>query len=217
MVSYPKWTSRDLHMQSPHAAQNARTGQEEIAPDFLQTRTIKGIPQQDFNRLSLLPRDSADPAPIPIGGCTAETIIAGAHSCLFTNSPPTLIHPKLTQSQGKQDQGRRSVSEAGRMAASSSRPPTVEERLKQLDDKLEKLKNMLQFQLDFIENLDSEAGRRMEQLEQDLSFVKIGFAEELDKLQQELKNPQERFADRIGELEDKLSKMNLEWGESSEK
>jgi len=103
------------------------------------------------------------------------------------------------------------------MAASSSRPITVEERLKQLDDKLEKLKNMLQFQLDFIENLDSEAGRRMEQLEQDLSFVKIGFAEELDKLQQELQNPQERFADRIGELEDKLSKMNLEWGDSSEK
>lgn len=103
------------------------------------------------------------------------------------------------------------------MAASSSRPLTVEERLKQLDDKLEKLKNMLQFQLDFLENLDSEAGRRMEQLEQDLSFVKIGFSEELDKLQQELQNPQERFADRIGELEDKLSKMNLEWGENFEK
>jgi predicted nucleic acid-binding Zn-ribbon protein len=103
------------------------------------------------------------------------------------------------------------------MAASSSRPLPVEERLKQLDDKLEKLKNMLQFQLDFLENLDSEAGRRMEQLEQDLSFVKIGFTEELDKLHQELKSPQEKFEDRIGDLEDKLSKLNLEWGDSSEK
>jgi hypothetical protein len=82
---------------------------------------------------------------------------------------------------------------------------------------LEKLKNSLQFQLDFLENLDSEAGRRMEQLEQDLSFVKIGFSEELDKLHQELKSPQEKFEDRIGELEGKLSKLNLEWGENSGK
>jgi hypothetical protein len=67
-----------------------------------------------------------------------------------------------------------------------------------------------------LENLDSEAGRRMEQLEQDLSFVKIGFTEELDKLHQELKSPQEKFEDRIGDLEDKLSKLNLEWGDSSE-
>ena len=103
------------------------------------------------------------------------------------------------------------------MASSSSRPLPVEERLKQLDEKLEKLKNMLQYQLDFLENLDSEAGRRMEQLEQDLSFVKIGFTEELDKLHQELKSPQERFEDRIEGLEDKLAKLNLEWGDNSEK
>ena len=103
------------------------------------------------------------------------------------------------------------------MASSSSRPLPVEERLKQLDEKLEKLKNMLQYQLDFLDNLDSEAGRRMEQLEQDLSFVKIGFTEELDKLHQELKSPQERFEDRIEGLEDKLAKLNLEWGDSSEK
>lgn len=97
------------------------------------------------------------------------------------------------------------------MAASSSRPLSVEERLKQLDDKLEKLKNTLQFQLDFLENLDSEAGRRMEQLEQDLSFVKIGFSEELDKLHQELKSPQEKYEDRIGELEVKLRMGGKFW------
>jgi hypothetical protein len=204
-------------MQSPHAVLIARTGQDETEPDLLQTRTIEEILQQDFNRSSHLPRDSSEIAPIPTGGCTAGTIIAGAHSSLYSNSSPNFNHSKLKQTQCKHAQSRRIVSETERMAASSSRPITVEERLKQLDDKLEKLKNMLQFQLDFIENLDSEAGRRMEQLEQDLSFVKIGFAKELDKLQQELQNPQERFADRIGELEDKLSKMNLEWGDSSEK
>jgi hypothetical protein len=204
-------------MQSPHSNLITRTGQEETEPDLLQTRTIERIPQQALSRFSHLPRDTPDPAPIPIGVCTAGIIIAGDHPSIYSTSSPIYKQSQLKQIQFKHAQSRRSVSEAERMASSSSRPLTVEERLKQLDDKLEKLKNMLQFQLDFLENLDSEAGRRMEQLEQDLSFVKIGFSEELDKLQQELQNPQERFADRIGELEDKLSKMNLEWGENSEK
>ena len=103
------------------------------------------------------------------------------------------------------------------MAVSSSRNLTVEERLKQLDDTLEKLKQSLQFQLDFLENLDTEAGRRLEQLEQDLTTVKIGFSEELDKLHQELKIPQDEFEDRIDELEGKLSKLNIEWGEGPKK
>ena len=190
----------------------ARTGQEGTAPGPLQVRTIEGILQQVINRFSHMPRDNSDPAPIPIGVCTAGTMITGDSLSIYSASPPS-----YKQFQIKHAKSRGSVSKAEKMAASSSRPLTVEERLKQLDDKLEKLKNMLQFQLDFLENLDSEAGRRMEQLEQDLSFVKIGFSEELEKLQQELQNPQERFADRIGELEDKLSKMNLEWGEKSEK
>ena len=68
------------------------------------------------------------------------------------------------------------------MAASSSRNLTIEERLKQLDETLESLKQTLQYQLDFLENLDSEAGRQLEQLEKDISTVKIGFTEELGKL-----------------------------------
>ena len=68
------------------------------------------------------------------------------------------------------------------MAASSNCNLTVEERLKKLDETLEKLKQTLQYQLDFLENLDTEAGRRLEHLEQDISTVKIGFTEELGKL-----------------------------------
>ena len=199
-------------MHSTHSKLGARPRQEGTAPGLLQIRTFEGILQQAFNRISHLPKDISDLAPIPIGVCTAETMITGDSPSIYSTSPPA-----YKQFQIKHAKSRGSVSEAEKMAASSSRPLTVEERLKQLDDKLEKLKNMLQFQLDFLENLDSEAGRHMEQLEQDLSFVKIGFSEELEKLQQELQNPQERFADRIGELEDKLSKMNLEWGENSEK
>jgi hypothetical protein len=47
--------------------------------------------------------------------------------------------------------------------------------------------------LDFLENLDTEAGHRLEQLEVDITITKIGFAEELDKLHKELKNPQQEF------------------------
>jgi hypothetical protein len=199
-------------MPSIHLNLGARTGHEVTAPGLMKIRTIEGILQQASKRYTHLPRDKCDPAPIPLGVCTAGSMITGGRSSINPASPPAYEQFKFTHAKS-----RRSVSEAEKMAASTSRPLTVEERLKHLDDKLEKLKNMLQFQLDFLENLDSEAGRRMEQLEQDLSFVKIGFTEELDKLHQELKSPQERFEDRIGDLEDKLSKLNLEWGENSEK
>jgi SMC interacting uncharacterized protein involved in chromosome segregation len=144
-------------------------------------------------------------------------MITGGSLRINPVSPPAHEQIKFMHAQSRRRCFKGTNSGEEEMAASSSRSLPVEERLKQLDDKLEKLKNMLQFQLDFLENLDSEAGRRMEQLEQDLSFVKIGFTEELDKLHQELKSPQEKFEDRIGDLEDKLSKLNLEWGDNSEK
>jgi chromosome segregation ATPase len=102
------------------------------------------------------------------------------------------------------------------MAASSSKKPSLEERLKTMDTTLENLKQMLQFQLDFLENLDSEAGRRMEKLEQDITTTKFGFFEELSKLHQELKNPKEEFEQRIGQLEEKMSQLNREWRKDPE-
>jgi hypothetical protein len=103
------------------------------------------------------------------------------------------------------------------MAASSSNKLTMEERLKIMDSTLENLKQMLQFQLDFLENLDSEAGRRMEKLEQDITTAKFGFTEELSKLHQELKNPKEEFEERIGQLEVKMSQLNNEWKKDPKK
>jgi len=78
-------------------------------------------------------------------------------------------------------------------------------------ESLKKMKQMLQYQLDFLENLDLEAGRRLEQLEQDISTVNFGFTEEINKLHQELKNPKDEFEERIGQLEGKMSKLNIEW------
>jgi hypothetical protein len=42
-----------------------------------------------------------------------------------------------------------------------------------MDTTLENLKQLLQFQLDFLENLDSEAGRRMEKLESSVSQASV--------------------------------------------
>jgi hypothetical protein len=185
--------------------------------DLGTVRAIEGIGQRETRGPTHMQRDGRDLAPIPLGACTVERMIAGGETCInpltaSVQEQTILRHSKSSRSFVK---GTRAREEE--MAASSSRTLSVEERLKQLDDTLEKLKQSLQFQLDFLENLDTEAGRRMEQLEQDLTSVKIGFSEELDKLHQELKSPQEKFEDRIGELESKLSKLNMEWGEDSEK
>jgi hypothetical protein len=195
----------------------ARTSRPEIASKLVKVCWIEGIrshaPKQSLHLILQKPT----PAPMPLGTSTAGEMMLGGSPSI--NSGPSDPFPQFTRrhAQSRRSRLQNSNPEDPVMAASSSRSIPVEERLKQLDEKLEKLKNMLQFQLDFLENLDSEAGRRMEQLEQDLSFVKIGFTEELDKLHQELKSPQEQFEDRIGDLEDKLAKLNLEWGDSSEK
>jgi DNA repair exonuclease SbcCD ATPase subunit len=128
--------------------------------------------------------------------------------------PQSRSRPILSTWREKKERIQSTRERGEEMAVSSSRNLTVEERLKQLDEMLEKLKQMLQFQLDFLENLDTEAGRRLEQLEQDISTVKIGFTEELDKLHQELKSPKDEFEDKDRQLEGKLSKLNIEWGKA---
>jgi predicted RNase H-like nuclease (RuvC/YqgF family) len=103
------------------------------------------------------------------------------------------------------------------MASSSKGPMSTEERLKQMETTLANLQQMLQHQLDFLENLDVEAGRRLEQLESDITMTKIGFAEELDKLNQELKNPQQDFDERMEQLEAKMAQLNSNWNKDEEK
>jgi hypothetical protein len=103
------------------------------------------------------------------------------------------------------------------MASSSKGTMSTEERLKEMDKTLANLQQMLQHQLDFLENLDVEAGCRLEQLESDISMTKIGFAEELDKLHKELKNPQQEFDERMEQLEAKMAQLNSNWNQDEEK
>jgi hypothetical protein len=65
--------------------------------------------------------------------------------------------------------------------------------------------------------LDVEAGRRLEQLESDITMTKIGFAQELDKLNQELKSPQQGFDERMEELEAKMAQLNSNWNKEDPK
>jgi hypothetical protein len=62
-----------------------------------------------------------------------------------------------------------------------------------------------------------EAGRRLEQLESDITMTKIGFAQELDKLNQELKSPQQGFDERMEELEAKMAQLNSNWNNEDPK
>jgi uncharacterized protein YceH (UPF0502 family) len=79
------------------------------------------------------------------------------------------------------------------------------------------MKQMLHYQLDFLQNLDEEAGRRMERLEGDITTTKFEISEELGKLHKELKNPKKEFEDRITQLEEKMAKLNSEWNQEPEK
>jgi hypothetical protein len=180
-------------------------------------RATEGIGQRETRRPTHMQRAGRELAPIPLGACIAGRMITEGGISINPLTPSAQEQTILRHGKSRRSFFKRTRARGEKMAASSSRNLSVEERLKQLDDTLEKLKQSLQFQLDFLENLDTEAGRRMEQLEQDLTTVKIGFSEELDKLHQELKIPQEKFEDRIGELESKLSKLNIEWGEGSKK
>jgi hypothetical protein len=71
---------------------------------------------------------------------------------------------------------------SSKMASNSGSKPSTEERLNVMDITLENLKQMLNYQLDFLQNLDIDAGRRLEMLEGDITTTKFEITEELGKL-----------------------------------
>jgi predicted nucleic acid-binding Zn-ribbon protein len=97
------------------------------------------------------------------------------------------------------------------MASSSGNKPTTEERLNSLEEDLQRLKHMLHHQLDFLQNLDIDAGRRLEMLEADITTTKFGLTEELGKLRKELRDPKQEFENRVSNLEEKMKQLNKEW------
>jgi hypothetical protein len=136
-------------------------------------------------------RDPHDPDQKPkVIMRTHEKEIKGDRFPLIPPQVKTYKSISLESVKHKSKQGRtREVRNRREMASSSKGKLRTEERLKEMDKALANLQQLLHNQLDFLENLDVEAGHRLEQLEVDITMTKIGFAKELDKLHKELKNP----------------------------
>ena len=97
------------------------------------------------------------------------------------------------------------------MASNLGSKPTTEERLNALEDSLQNLKQMLNHQLDFLENLDIDAGRQLEMLEEDITTMKFELTKELGKIYKELKYPKQEFEARVSQLEEKMVQLNKDW------
>jgi hypothetical protein len=122
-------------------------------------------------------------------------------------------YERIERSSRSQGEEKKSL----KMASSSGSKPSTEERLNAMDVALENLKQMLNYQLDFLQNLDIDAGRRLETLEGDITTTKFEITEELDKLHKELKDPKKEFETRITQLEEKMAQLNNEWKRDPEK
>ena len=97
------------------------------------------------------------------------------------------------------------------MASSLGNKPMMEERMNALEDTLENIKQILHLQLDFLQNLDIDAGRRLEMLEEDITTTKFGPIDELGKLHKELKNPKQEFEITVSQLVEKMAQLNKDW------
>jgi peptidoglycan hydrolase CwlO-like protein len=94
------------------------------------------------------------------------------------------------------------------MASSSGPKPTVEARLTALEEKLENLRGLMTNLDEFLQNLDSEAGRRMEALENDIIYTRSGLSEEIWKLRKELGKPKQDHEERMRNLEQQMEQLN---------
>jgi len=99
------------------------------------------------------------------------------------------------------------------MASSSGPKPTVDARLTVLEEKFENLRVLMTNLDEFLQNLDSEAGRRMEALENDIIYTRFGLSEEIWKLRKELGKPNQDHEERIRNLEQQMEQLNKDHAE----
>jgi predicted nucleic acid-binding Zn-ribbon protein len=99
------------------------------------------------------------------------------------------------------------------MALSSGPKPSAEARIIALEEELEKLWGLMVSLEDFLQNLDSEARRRMEALENDIIYTRSGLSEEIWKLRKELGKPKQDHEERMRNLEQQMEQLNKEWTE----
>jgi hypothetical protein len=102
------------------------------------------------------------------------------------------------------------------MASSSGNKPSMEERITALEEDVQKLRGLLINLEDFLQNLDSEAGRRMEVPENDILYTRSGLSEELWKLRKDMENPKHEHEERVRSLEQQMEQLNKEWKDERE-
>jgi chromosome segregation ATPase len=115
--------------------------------------------------------------------------------------------------KGRRNSRRSSSPEAAReaMASSSGSKPMTKERLAALEANMQHLRHQLNNLDDFLQNLDIDAGRRLEMLENDITSTKFKLSEELGKLRKDLKDPKQEFEERVSNLEQQMEQLNKEW------
>jgi hypothetical protein len=88
------------------------------------------------------------------------------------------IYERIEHSNKSQGEEKKS----SKMASNSGNKPSTEERMNAMDVALENLKKMLNYQLEFLQNLDIDVGRRLETLEGNITTTKFEITTELIKL-----------------------------------
>jgi hypothetical protein len=79
------------------------------------------------------------------------------------------------------------------MATSSRSTPSMEERLKTMEEDMQRIKTTVQNQDIILQGFDVEAGRRLAMLDADITKTKNVFAEAVDQVRQEHKDPKEEL------------------------
>ena len=87
----------------------------------------------------------------------------------------------------------------------------MEERLKTMEEDMQRIKTIVQNQDIILQSFDAEAGRRFAMLDEDITKTKNIFVEAVDQVQQEHKEPKEELETRVLKLETQLEKLNLDW------
>jgi hypothetical protein len=99
------------------------------------------------------------------------------------------------------------------MASSSGPKPSVDARLTALEEKFDNLQVLMTNLNEFLHKLDSEAGRRMEALENDIIYTRSSLSEELWKLRKELGKPNQDHEERMKNLEKQMEQLNKDHAE----
>ena len=87
----------------------------------------------------------------------------------------------------------------------------MEERLKTMEEEMQRIKTIVQNQDIILQSFDVEAGRRLAMLDADITKTKNVFVEAVDQIWNEQKDPKEELEIQVLKLENQMAKLTLDW------